>query len=107
MLERAKILIVEDNVTNRLLLRKIITNKYEILEATNGQEALDFLMVKNHGIAAVLLDLVMPVMDGYTFLQVVRAKRELAKLPIIVLAASEDNKTEVDVLKMGATEFLR
>ena len=63
-----QILIVEDNMLNREILKEILSDVYSVLEAENGQEALDVLGAHADDIAVILLDVMMPVMDGFTFL---------------------------------------
>ena len=68
MFTQRKILVVEDNEINRMMLSAILSSEYEVLEAENGQRALEILRKHRDGIALILLDIIMPVMDGYTFL---------------------------------------
>lgn len=68
MISRKMILVVEDNALNRALLCQILAAEYDVLEAENGQAALDLLKQYGEGVSLILLDIVMPVMDGYTFL---------------------------------------
>ena len=103
---RKTILVIDDNIINRILLKKILSDRYEILEAANGQEGLDVLLSAQDRIAAVLLDVIMPVMDGYTFLTTVRKLPEFLALPIVVMTHSEDNQTEITALEKGATDFI-
>ncbi len=72
MISRKMILVVEDNALNRALLCQILAAEYDVLEAENGQAALDLLKQYGEGVSLILLDIVMPVMDGYTFLSVVK-----------------------------------
>lgn len=65
---KQQILIIEDNDINREMLKAILSDDYNILEAGNGQEALDILESNKENISLILLDVMMPVMDGYTFL---------------------------------------
>lgn len=67
MISRKMILVVEDNALNRALLCQILAAEYDVLEAENGQAALDLLKQYGEGVSLILLDIVMPVMDGYTF----------------------------------------
>lgn len=62
------ILTVEDNEINRAILRETLTPEYDVLEAENGKEALDILAANADKVSLILLDVMMPVMDGYTFL---------------------------------------
>ena len=66
MFTQRKILVVEDNEINRMMLSAILSSEYEVLEAENGQRALEILRKHRDGIALILLDIIMPVMDGYT-----------------------------------------
>ena len=74
MIAKRQILIVEDNDLNRAMLHEILSGEYQVLEAENGQEALDILKTHQDNISIILLDVMMPVMDGYAFLE--RIKEE-------------------------------
>ena len=67
-----QVLIVEDNEINRETLKAVLSDEYSILEAENGQEALDVLNANKGSVALKLLDVMIPVMDGYTFLDIVK-----------------------------------
>ena len=67
------VLIVEDNEINREVLHKLLASEYQVLEAENGQAALEVLQSRHEEIALILLDINMPVMDGYTFLSRMKA----------------------------------
>ena len=104
--EKKHILIVDDALVNRLLLKRVLSDIYEVHEAPDGQEALAFLLQSPGRISAVLLDLVMPKMDGFTFLRQLRAAPELAELPVIALTGAESENLEVRALEAGANDFL-
>ena len=70
---KQQILVVEDNKINREMLNEILSDEYKILETENGQEALDILESNKENIALIILDVMMPVMDGYTFLDIERS----------------------------------
>ncbi|MCC8050948.1 MAG: EAL domain-containing protein [Clostridiales bacterium] len=106
MKARKKILIVEDNRLNRELLCVILEQDYEILEAENGLEALKLLEENKDKLSLILLDIVMPVMDGYTFLGIMRENEEYSAIPVIVVTQSEDDTDEVTALSRGATDFV-
>ena len=72
MVAQKKILVVEDNELNRAMLVEILSDQYTTLEAGNGKEALEILRKTMGYISLILLDVVMPVMDGYAFLDIVR-----------------------------------
>lgn len=79
-----KVLIVDDHQINRKVLTNILETNYEILTAENGQIALDVLQEQGKQISAVLLDVVMPIMDGYQVLEQVRQDSILSTIPILV-----------------------
>ena len=70
---RKKILIVEDNEFNRALLVEILSSQYETLEAENGKVGLEILEREKEAVSLILLDIVMPVMNGYEFLDALKA----------------------------------
>ncbi|MEG1800889.1 MAG: response regulator, partial [Oscillospiraceae bacterium] len=84
------ILVIDDNNVNRMMLRGILDDEYEILEAENGWNAMNILSRKNDGISAILLDILMPVMDGYEFLEKIKADKELAKIPVVAITQITD-----------------
>ena len=92
MLSQEKILVVEDNELNRTMLVEILSGQYATLEAENGQAALDILQTHTDDVALILLDIVMPVMDGYTFLDILKKDSQLSLIPVIIMTqnASED-----------------
>ena len=106
MKTRKKILIVEDNELNRAILSEILSEEYSILEAGNGLDALKILESERDEIALILLDVMMPVMDGYTFLDRVREDEELTLIPVIVMTQGDSEEDEVDALTHGATDFV-
>ncbi len=101
-----KVLVVEDNMINREMLCEILFSTYEVLEAENGQEALDVLEEYGEEISLILLDIVMPVMDGYTFLSHMKANADYSSIPVIVATQSDREADEVAALAHGATDFV-
>ena len=106
MIPQKKILIVEDNELNRAMLREILSGEYQVLEAENGQIALDILKQNKDNIALVLLDLMMPVMDGYTFLDRKKEDKNLESIPVIMMTQGDSEADEVAALVHGATDFV-
>ena len=101
-----QILIVEDNMLNREILKEILSDAYTVLEAENGQEALDVLRDHADDIAVILLDVMMPVMDGFTFLDRIKADDRLSLIPVIIMTQSDSEADEVAALAHGATDFV-
>lgn len=106
MIIKKKILIAEDDLLNRELLVALLEDRYETIEAENGEIALELLQKHKDTVSLVLLDLNMPVMDGFGFLDAVKADRELSLIPVIVTTQEESQGTEVDALRRGATDFV-
>ncbi|MEG1931473.1 MAG: response regulator, partial [Pygmaiobacter sp.] len=106
MAHKKSILIVDDAKINRALLRKMLSSRYQILEAENGQQALEQLMMPGNEIDAIVLDLIMPVMDGYAFLRAVRGNAKLCAMPILVTTQTNDEESEIHALECGATDFI-
>lgn len=101
-----KILIVEDNKINRIMLKEILSPQYAVLEAENGQEALSVLEKCKDDISLILLDIIMPVMDGYTFLSHMKENPSYTSIPVIVTTQNDGESDEVAALSHGATDFI-
>ena len=101
-----KVLCVDDDMINLKLLSSMLKkqgNVVEIVEAGNGSDAVGILKSRDD-IDLILLDIIMPVMNGIEMLKVVRADENLKQLPIIVLTTDETKKSEA--LEFGANGFL-
>ncbi|MEG1571626.1 MAG: EAL domain-containing protein, partial [Clostridia bacterium] len=100
------VLVVDDQKMNRVILAKLLSNRYNVLEAENGKMALQMLNKRSDEIAAVLLDLVMPVMDGFAVLEAIRKNSRLSNLPVVVTTGSGNNDSERRALSLGAWDFV-
>lgn len=101
-----QVLIVEDNKINRMMLNGILSSQYTVLEAENGQDALAVLSEHSEEISLILLDIIMPVMDGYTFLSLMKSNPSYSSIPVIVITQSDSESDEVAALSHGATDFV-
>ena len=102
-----KVLVVDDDFINRKLIQTLLKKNpkvAEIVEAENGSDALD-KMKKDPSINLILLDIMMPVVDGIEFLKIFRSDMSNAHVPVIVLSTDDTRKTEV--FDNGANDFLR
>ena len=99
------VLIVEDELINREILGNMLRDDYHVLYAVNGLEALDTLRENEGMVSVVLLDLMMPEMNGFEVIEAMRADEVMRHVPIIVLTAEED--AEVRTLNLGASDFIR
>jgi len=98
------VLVVDDQEINRDVLGIILEDDYEVIYATNGKEALDAMRANSKDLSIVLLDLIMPEMDGFQVLETVREDEELNRIPVIVLTA--EKSAELQALQMGAADFI-
>lgn len=98
------VLIVDDFEINRDALGAILEDNYEILYAENGREALDLMYKHANDLSIVLLDLIMPVMNGFEVLKTVQKNVQLKAIPIIVLTA--EKSAELEALQLGAADFI-
>jgi len=102
-----KVLVVDDDFINRKLLQTLLKKNpevSEIIEAENGSDALDKLK-KESDINLILLDIMMPIVDGIEFLKIFRSDMANSHIPVIVLSTDDSRKTEV--FDNGANDFMR
>ncbi len=100
-----KILVVDDSFVNRAFLTNILSNEYDVITAENGQHALA-MIYQHNDISLILLDLVMPVMDGYEVLKELQKNKGFALIPVIIQTVSDTIADEVKCLSMGASDFI-
>lgn len=105
-LGKRKVIVIEDDVFNRDVLKGILEKDYEVLTAENGAEGLALLKEHARETVLVLLDILMPVMDGYEFLNAKKVDEEIAPIPVIVTTAFDENNAEIRCLDLGATDFV-
>lgn len=100
-----RVLVVDDERLNRTVLHAALVKQgHEVVEAVDGREALDRLA--EGPIDVVLLDIVMPVMDGYAALQAIKADPDLGRIPVIIISGVDDVASVVRCIEMGATDYL-
>ena len=104
---RRKLLIIEDNELNRKLLAELLEDSYEVMTAVNGEEGLKLLGENYRDISAILLDVSMPICDGFQFLDRIRDDMMLSSVPVIVITGSNRPEDEVRCLELGAVDFIR
>ncbi|MBR5090119.1 MAG: EAL domain-containing protein [Ruminiclostridium sp.] len=101
---RRLVLIVDDEHVNRRLLGRIIEEKYDVIYAEDGKEAYELIMKREKTLSMVLLDLIMPEMDGYQLLEKLHDDPNLSRIPVIVLTS--EHSAEVRSLQLGAADFI-
>ena len=106
MRQRDTILIVDDMEINRVILDGLFQEEYHLLEAENGEQALLLLRQYHENIAIMLLDVVMPVMDGYKVLQEMGANGLLDEVPVVVITADNSLEGELRAFDLGASDII-
>jgi CheY-like chemotaxis protein len=102
---RNKILLVEDSKTVQQMYRnKLIFEQYQVLTADNGMEAIKILTQEKPDI--ILLDLMMPIMDGYKVLQVIKTDPKLSDIPVLVFSAKGQPEEVEKALNLGAVGYI-
>ena len=101
-----KVLIVDDAFMNRDILNEILKDTYDILEAEDGKAALEILDAENNEISAILLDLVMPVMDGFQVLEELNARKLIEKIPVLVISGENSTQNEQKCFELGIADFI-
>lgn len=102
-MDKLKVLVVDDESRMRKLVRDfLVKSNYDVLEAGDGEEALD-IFYKQKDIALIVLDVMMPKMDGW---QVCREVRTYSKVPIIMLTARTDERDELQGFQLGVDEYI-
>jgi len=101
-----KILVVDDSTTNVVLLEAILDEKgYKIETALNAKEA--YSIIEKDTPDLILLDLLMPKISGFDFLEEIRKNEKTAHTPVIVVSALTDEENVEKILKMGAVDFIK
>lgn len=101
---KRRVLIVDDELINRELLGAMLSQTFEIETASNGQEAMMTLTQPDANFSLILLDLMMPVMDGFEVIERCQRDEVLKRIPIIVMTS--EKSAEVRSIRMGAADFI-
>ncbi len=103
-LKQPRILIVDDIVVNLKLLRQILRNDYQVSFAINGVKALEVMALQKPDL--ILLDIMMPEMDGFEVCQRVKSNPETTDIPIIFITANEEMVDAVKACKYGGVDYI-
>lgn len=104
--ERQQILIVDDSQINCEILAEILKDEYRILEAANGEECINLLKQYGTGIALLLLDINMPVMDGFEVLALMNRKHWIEDIPVIIISSENSASYVRRAYEMGAFDYI-
>ncbi len=103
--QQPTILIIENDQSNRLLIERVLSTRgYRCIQASNGSEALDLLDLEQ--VDLILTDLFMPVLDGYRTTELIRARPNMAEVPIVAVTAYALNDESEAAMRSGCTEYL-
>lgn len=103
---RQKVLIVDDSEMNREILSVILGDEYEIIEAGDGTEAVAILQKHSTEISVILLDIVMPEMDGYEVLALMNSNRWIEEIPVMIISAENSPSYIERAYELGVTDFI-
>ena len=106
MYSRSTILVVDDEEMVKQRLKDTMSAEFDIIDASDGKEALEILEANSGRISVVLLDLIMPVMDGFQFMNEFRKHQEYNNIPVIVATANDDWHSEQKCLEAGVWDFV-
>ncbi len=103
---RQKILIADDSEMNRSILADMLEEEFDIIEAENGLEAVSILQQCADELSLVLLDIVMPEMDGFEVLMVMNQRQWIEDVPVIMISAETRSSQIERAYKLGVTDFI-
>lgn len=103
-LKQPKILVVDDNKMNLVMIKNILSDKYNVIAVTSGKSA--FKCLETNIPDMILLDIRMPEMDGFEFLEIIKNNERLKEIPIVCLTADDDHESELRCFEMGALDFI-
>ena len=103
---KSQILLVDDSAMNRMMLTEILGDSYHILEAENGRECMEKLQAEAGNIALVLLDINMPVMDGFEVLKAMNANHTIEDIPVIMISSEDSDATIRRSYELGASDYV-
>lgn len=101
-----KILVVDDKSIDRYMIGGIFRDEYEIIEAAGGQDAINIIAVEHEALAIVLLDIIMPGINGFGVLDYMSKRNFLDSLPVVVITDDSSEETIVEAFKRGGTDMV-
>lgn len=102
---RKKILVADDDMGIRMLLENFLGNNYDVVTKENGMEALKWIQSGNVP-DFIIVDVVMPEVDGYDFVSNIRTSGYFKRIPIIMLSGLENSNERIKCLKLGADDYM-
>lgn len=106
IMETKTILIVDDALTNRVLLKRYLEDDYNIIEAENGQRAIDIIDEQQLNISLILLDLIMPEKSGFDVLEFMSDYGFIPEIPVIIVTVEANYENEMKAFEYGVSDFI-
>ena len=103
---KPEVLIVDDSEMNRELLTEMLGSEYKITEAENGEECMAALKQRGTGISLILLDIVMPVADGFDVLDYMTSTHRIEDIPVIMISSENSEETVRKAYEFGVTDYI-
>ena len=103
---KSQILLVDDSAMSRMILKEILGDDYSVLEAENGKECMEKLQEEAGNIALVLLDINMPVMDGFEVLKAMNANHTIEDTPVIMISSEDSDAAIRRSYELGASDYV-
>lgn len=100
------ILVVDDQEVNRTVLREMFSDRYRVLDADNGRDALEIVEKERRRLAVILLDIIMPVMDGFEVMKTLRTNGDLKRIPVVLITGDRSDEAESKGYDLGITDFI-
>ena len=100
------VLIVDDDEINRMILAEILSDDYDVIEAADGSETLDILFNQKIVPTAILLDIIMPGIDGFAVLEQIKSHYETERIPVLFITGADADTNESRGLKSGASDYV-
>ena len=104
--KKSQILLVDDSAMSRMILKEILGGDYSILEAENGQECLEKMQAEAGNIALVLLDINMPVLDGFEVLKAMNVNHTIEDIPVIMISSDDSDAAIRRSYELGASDYV-
>ena len=104
--KRHRVLVIDDSMTNRAILKDILHDEIDVVEYDNGKDAVAYLMDHFYELDLVLLDLVMPEMNGFEVLEFMKRKHMINYLPVIMISADDEERNVEYAFDLGAIDFI-
>jgi putative two-component system response regulator len=104
--EKLKLLVVDDVEINRMILSELFSGEFEVLEASNGLEALEIINSDASDLSIVLLDLLMPIMDGFGVLKDMNRSGRIKSIPVILVTSEDDDNMSLESYGLGVSDVM-